>query len=75
MSQKQILESIKVYFDRVRELINPIDEERLKLDSVNNLKSTVREFYLQKNKFGGELLQELDKMNSERPGLLKIKSS
>lgn len=59
----------------MRELINPIDEGRLNLDSVHNVKSTVREFYFKKNKFGSELLQELDKMNSERPGLLKIKSS
>lgn len=35
MSTKQIEQSIKVFYDRLKELINPIDELRLKLDSVH----------------------------------------
>ena len=35
MSIKQIQQSIKVYYDRLRELMNPIDEDRLKLDTVH----------------------------------------
>lgn len=35
LSIKQIQQSIKVFYDRLKELINPIDEERLKLDSVH----------------------------------------
>jgi len=34
MSNKQIEENIKVFFDRMHELVNPIDQTRLKLDSV-----------------------------------------
>jgi hypothetical protein len=67
MSKKEILKSIKVFYDRLKELINPIDEERLKLDSVNNVKSTVQEFYKKKNSQCQELLAELDKMAAERP--------
>jgi hypothetical protein len=49
MSIKQIQKSIKVFYDRLKELINPIDDERLKLDAVHNVKETVRNFYLKKN--------------------------
>ena len=38
MSIKQIQQSIKVYYDRLRELMNPIDEDRLKLDTVHQIK-------------------------------------
>ena len=41
MSIKQIQQSIKVFYDRLKELINPIDEQRLKLDSVHNVKAAV----------------------------------
>lgn len=46
---KQIQQSIKVFYDRLSELINPIDEQRLNLDSVHNVKLTVKEFYKAKN--------------------------
>lgn len=49
MSLQQVQQSIKVYYDRLKELINPIDEERLKLDSVHQIKSIVGDFYKKKN--------------------------
>ena len=49
MSIKEIQQSIKVFYDRLKELMNPIDEERLKLDTVYQIKATVKEFYSQKN--------------------------
>lgn len=49
LSIKQIQQSIKVFYDRLKELINPIDEERLKLDSVHQAKATVKSFYSKKN--------------------------
>jgi hypothetical protein len=45
MSTKEIEQSIKIFYDRLKELINPIDEDRLRLDAVNNAKATVRQFY------------------------------
>ena len=49
MSIAQMKESIKVFFDRLNELISPIDIERLKLDSVNQVKTIVKQFYNKKN--------------------------
>ena len=66
MSIKQIQQSIKVYYDRLRELMNPIDEDRLKLDTVHQIKQTVKEFYQQKDSQCKSLLQEIDKMTGER---------
>lgn len=48
MSNKQIEENIRVFFDRMHELLNPIDAQRLKLDSVSKIKSTVKTFYKKK---------------------------
>jgi hypothetical protein len=56
MSVKQIQQSIKVFYDRLKELINPIDEERLKLDSVHQVKNTVHHFYKKKNQQCKQLL-------------------
>ena len=41
MSVQQIEQSILVFYDRLKELMNPIDADRLKLDSVNQVKQTV----------------------------------
>jgi hypothetical protein len=49
MSIAQMKESIKVFFDRLNELISPIDIERLKLDSVSQVKTIVKQFYNKKN--------------------------
>ena len=62
-----------MFYDRLKELINPIDEERLKLDSVHQVKSTVRDFYKKKNQQCKQLLQELDKMTAERFHILNLK--
>jgi hypothetical protein len=35
--------------NRFKEIINPIDEERLKFDAVHQVKDLVRNFYLKKN--------------------------
>ena len=48
MSNQQIEQSIRVFFDRMHELINPIDPERLKLDSVHQVKNNVKQFYKKK---------------------------
>jgi hypothetical protein len=66
MSQQQVLQSIKVYFDRLKELINPIDDQRLQLDSVHQVKQVVKDFYRTKHAQCMNLLSELDKMNTER---------
>lgn len=62
LSQKQIEQSFKVYYDQLKELINPISEERLKLDSVHTIKQTVHEFYSKKNQHCKSLLEDLDRM-------------
>ena len=49
MSKKQIERNIQEIYNRLKELINPIDEERLKLDSVHQVKNVVRTFYQKKN--------------------------
>ena len=42
MSSSEIEESIKVFYDRIKEMLNPTAEERLKLDSVHNCKEVVK---------------------------------
>jgi len=56
MSNKQIEENIRVFFDRMHELVNPIDQQRLKLDSVQQIKSTVKTFYKRKADTSDKLL-------------------
>ena len=73
LSNKQIEENIKVFFDRMHELINPIDQGRLKLDSVQQIKNTVKTFYKKKAEVSDKMLQELDQMTAERPIMTKIK--
>ena len=48
MSNKQIEENFRVFLDRIHELVNPIDHGRLKLDSVQQIKTTVKTFYKKK---------------------------
>lgn len=60
LSNKQIEENIRVFFDRMHELVNPIDEQRLKLDSVQQIKSTVKTFYKKKVIVAEDMLRELD---------------
>lgn len=57
----------------MHELVNPIDEQRLKLDSVAQIKSTVKTFYKRKADVAHILLQELDQKRAERPDLIRIK--
>lgn len=45
MDQKKIQEDIRMFYDRIHELINPIEPERLKLDSVSQIKTVVKTFY------------------------------
>ena len=73
LSNKQIEENIKVFFDRMHELINPIDQGRLKLDSVQQIKNTVKTFYKKKAEVSDKMLQELDQMTAERPIMTKVK--
>ena len=55
------------------EIMNPIDDDRLKLDSVCQIKEVVRAFYLKKQIQCDALLESLDKMTSERPYSLSLK--
>jgi len=57
----------------LKELINPIDEKRLELDSVFQVKQTVQSFYKKKNLHCIALLSELDKMTAERRKVLENK--
>jgi len=45
MDQKKIQQDIKMFFDRLNELMNPIEKERLKVDSVSQIKHVVKTFY------------------------------
>ena len=44
-SNEEIEQNMKVFYDRMHELINPIEHERLKLDSVAQIKGVVKTFY------------------------------
>jgi len=44
-SNEEIEQNMKVFYDRIHELINPIEHERLKLDSVAQIKGVVKTFY------------------------------
>ena len=48
LTNEKIQQSLKEFFDRLKELINPIRDERLQLDTVNQVKRTVTQFYEQK---------------------------
>ena len=53
--------------------MNPIDEDRLQFDAVNNIKKVVKNYYQKKTVQGNQLLSDLDKMNVERPTIINIK--
>ena len=59
----------------MHELINPIDPERLKLDSVQCIKQDVKHFYKKKAEQCEKLLLELDQANTERPTVLQLKKA
>lgn len=48
MSKRQIERSIQEQFNKLKEMMNPIDEERLQFDAVNNIKKVVKTFYQKK---------------------------
>lgn len=53
--------------------MNPIDEQRLELDAVNNCKKVVKTFYQKKIVKSNQLLHNLDKMIVERPYVIEFK--
>jgi hypothetical protein len=63
-----------VFYDRIRELVNPIDPTRLDLDAVHGCKDVVMKFYRRKKDQCDALLEELDKMCSERTVQFKLKA-
>lgn len=73
MARKHTQKSIEEVYNRLKELINPVDGERLQLDSVHQIKNVVRTFYIKKSAQCSELLAQLDRMTSERPHSLSIK--
>jgi len=45
MDKKKIQQDIRQFYDRFNELMNPIESERLSIDSVSQIKNAVRNFY------------------------------
>jgi predicted transcriptional regulator len=45
MDKKKIQQDIRQFYDRFNELMNPIESERLSIDSVAQIKNAVRNFY------------------------------
>ena len=45
LTSHQIEHNIKVFYDRIHELVNPIEYERLKIDGVQQIKNVVKTFY------------------------------
>lgn len=74
LTSHQIEHNIKVFYDRIHELINPIEHERLKLDSVAQIKSSVKTFYQTKQKQCTQLLENLDQMRHERRYVMDLKT-
>jgi hypothetical protein len=72
-SSEEIEQNIKVFYDRMHELINPIEHERLKLDSVAQIKGVVKTFYQTKQAQCEQLLLSLDQMNHERRYVMELK--
>ena len=72
-SSAQVQKSIRLFTDRLKELINPIDPQRLDLDSVAQVKEVVAEFYARKSQKCQQLLWELDKRQDDRPNILRLK--
>lgn len=61
-------------FTRVlNDIFNPTDLKSLELDSVFQIKKFCRQFYERKTKMSKELLETLDALNNERPGVLQLK--
>lgn len=57
----------------LKNIFNPTDAKSLELDSVFQIKKFVREFYTRKSKMSNDLLQTLDALQNERPGIIKSK--
>ena len=55
------------------DIFTPSDLKSLELDSVYQIKKFCREFYDRKSKMSKELLETLDALQNERPGVLKSK--
>ena len=62
-----------MFFDRLNELMNPIEKERLKVDSVSSIKNVVKTFYQTKQMQCQQLLESLDLMNHERRQIMDMK--
>lgn len=73
MSKRQIEKSVKEQFNKLKEMMNPIDEERLQLDAVSNCKKVVKTFYQKKIVKSNQLMHDLDRMTVERPYIMELK--
>ena len=73
MSKRQIEKSVKEQFNKLKEMMNPIDGERLQLDAVNNCKKVVKTFYQKKIVKSNQLMHDLDRMTVERPYIMELK--
>ena len=55
----------------ITEMLNPKDNKDLiELDSIYQLKTLIRNYYIRKGKMGEELLSKLDAIMVERPNCL-----
>jgi hypothetical protein len=57
----------------LNDIFNPTDVKSLELDSVYQLKAFCKDFYKKKTKMSKQLIETLDALNNERPGILKEK--
>ena len=61
-------------FEQVlKDIFNPSDLAAMELDSVFQLKNLCKDFYRKKQLLSGNLVQTLDALSNERPGVLQSK--
>ena len=57
----------------LKDIFNPSDLSAMELDSVFQLKNLCKDFYRKKQLLSGNLVQTLDALSNERPGVLQSK--
>ena len=57
----------------LKDIFNPSDLAAMELDSVFQLKNLCKDFYRKKQLLSGNLIQTLDALSNERPGVLQSK--
>ena len=72
MKEKEMMEfEERGGFSQVlKDIFNPSDLSAMELDSVFQLKNLCKDFYRKKQLLSGNLVQTLDALSNERPGVL-----